>query len=83
MRNEAIRRFIDPNVQASIEKNFFENKVQDSDNFSVMMMFDLDQLKSTINDLHQEFPSHFLHTFAAKANPVRVSEEKKSNKMKN
>lgn len=70
LRNSAISQF---NAGKSIDSdNFFNGKFQEPDNFSVMMMLDLDYLDQTIDNLKQSFPSHFLHTFACKASPVRV-----------
>ena len=70
MRSAAITHF---QGNGDLSKgNFFAGKVHDSDNFSVMMLLDLNALARTITDLSAEFPDHFLHTFAAKANPVRV-----------
>ena len=70
MRNGAIDQFV-KGAQSPAE-NIFAGHVQEPDNFSVIMLLDLDHVQQTIQDLTHAFPPHFLHTFAAKANPVRV-----------
>jgi len=69
MRNGAIDQFV-KGAQSPAE-NIFAGHVQEPDNFSVIMLLDLDHVQQTIQDLTHAFPPHFLHTFAAKANPVR------------
>ena len=70
MRNSAIDQFV--NSKPTSASNLFADHVTEPDNFSVIMLLDLDHVQQTIQDLTRAFPSNFLHTFAAKANPVRV-----------
>ena len=72
MRHAALEQFSLGSGELA-KDNIFAGKVKEADNFSVMMLLDLDNVNTTIKELTQSFPDHFLHTFAAKANPIRVS----------
>ena len=45
----------------------------EEDNLNVVMLLDLNYIRQSTSELTNSFTPNFLHTFAAKANPIPVS----------
>lgn len=58
------------NSKENVQSQIFNGA--NTDELTVIMLIDLNNLRDRIAALHAAFPTNFLHSFAAKANPVRV-----------